>query len=375
MIKLIFGGEKICNSGILKVTLAMDGLEKVLLNNAHLQESWSLDEQVAHEMADTPPHYSFDIRTFSNRSFQFRQKTMKQYSSRMNVSEIVLPQGMHMMHSELTSTSDGYLCIDNAVPYVHVFFALNSDRQYYVDGELLGSCSPGHVQSYLFAAPQIIGLWHRRPAESFFEINIPISLFESHLPVDSSFGLKLRSLAEKSQTGILFDESRLISAQQKEIIAELLDTEMDKEWKSLYCFGKVLELLARTFDEQKVKGIALPIDNNLSPEMKKLMTKAKEIVESRLTDPPSLAQLSAELGTNENYLKKYFKLCYGTTIYGYVTASRMQKAKRLLAKGDRPINEISRFLGYSNPAHFSASFKKHFGVKPKFVQQASMNPS
>jgi len=374
MIKLIFGGEKICNSGILKVTLAMDGLEKVLLNNAHLQESWSLDEQVAREMADTPPYYSFDIRTFSNQSFRFRQNTMKQYSSQMNVSEIVLPQGMHMMHSELASTSDGYLCINNAVPYIHVFFALNSDRQYYVDGELLGSCSPGHVQSYLFAAPQIIGLWHRRPAESFFEINIPISLVESYLPVDSSFRLKLHSLLEKSQTGVLFDDSILISAQQKHIIAELLHPEMGKEWKSLFCFGKVLELLARTFDQYRVGNRVLPPDSNLSPEMKKLMTKAKEIVESRLTDPPSLAQLSAELGTNENYLKKYFKLCYGTTIYGYVTASRMQKAKRLLAQGDRPINEISRFLGYNNPAHFSSSFKKHFGVKPKFVQQASLNP-
>jgi len=349
----------------------MDSLEKVFSNNSHLQESWSLDERVAREMANTPPRYSFDIRTFMNEPFQFRQNTLEQYSSQMEISEIVMPQGIHMMHSELTSPSDGYICIDNAVPYIHVFFALNSDRQYYVDGNLLGGSSPGHVQSYLFAAPQILGLWHRRPAESFFEINMPISLFEAYLPVDSSFRVKLRRLLEKSRTGTLFEDSILISDQQKKIIAELLNPELDKEWKPLFCFGKLLELLARTFDQHKFGNMVTRAGNSLSPEMKKLMAEAKNIVESRLTDPPSLSQLSSELGTNENYLKKYFKQCYGTTIYGHVTKVRMQKAKTLLTQGDRPINEISRFLGYNNPAHFSASFKKHFGVKPKVVQSSS----
>ncbi|QIH35477.1 helix-turn-helix transcriptional regulator [Sphingobacterium sp. DR205] len=46
-------------------------------------------------------------------------------------------------------------------------------------------------------------------------------------------------------------------------------------------------------------------------------------------------------------------------------------SQTLLTQDDRPINEISRFLGYNNPAHFSARFKKHFGVKPKVVQSSS----
>lgn len=178
-------------------------------------------------------------------------------------------------------------------------------------------------------------------------------------------------LLESSRSGILFDNSALISVQQKRIITELLNSELDQEWKSLFCFGKLMELLARTFDQHKLGNTVSRTDNSLSTEIKKLMAEAKRIVENSLTDPPSLSQLSAELGTNENYLKKYFKLCYGTTIYGHLTKVRMQKARSLLTQGDRPINEISRFLGYNNPAHFSASFKKHFGVKPKVVQRSS----
>src|SRR5690606_16903542 len=124
----------------------------------------------------------------------------------------VIPQGIHMMYGELTSHSDGYICIENAAPYIHVFFALNSDRQYYVDGNLLVNSSPGHVQCYLFAGPQILGLWHHRPEESFVEVNIPVSSFESFLPRESPFLDKLHRLLEKSRSGILFDDSVLISA-------------------------------------------------------------------------------------------------------------------------------------------------------------------
>ena len=65
--------------------------------------------------------------------------------------------------------------------------------------------------------------------------------------------------------------------------------------ESLFCFGKLMELLARTFDQHKLGNTVSRTDNSLSTEMKKLMAEAKRIVENSLTDPPSLSQLSAEL--------------------------------------------------------------------------------
>lgn len=56
------------------------------------------------------------------------------------------------------------------------------------------------------------------------------------------------------------------------------------------------------------------------------------------------------------------------TAYNNMT---LQDSLFKISQGDRPVNEISRFLGYNNPAHFSASFKKHFGVKPKAIQRSS----
>lgn len=349
----------------------MDSLIKILSNNAHLKTTWSLDESVTAEMAQVPPYYTFDIRAFSERSFQFKENILRQYQSQMKICEITLPQGAHLMHAELDSNSDGYICIDVAVPYVQFFFALNSDRQYYSNGVSLGKLAPGQMQAYLFYSEEIVGLWHQRAEDRFVEINIAIDLLEKWLPENDGLWSPMRALLQRCQSGCLFAEPITISSYQKNNLKELIGPMVGEQWLPLFCTAKLMELIARTCDQYKLQEFVPENDIDLSEDMRNLMAKAKLILENRMTDPPSLAQLSADLGTNENYLKKYFKMCYQTTIYGYVTKIRMQKARDFLQKGERPINEISRFLGYHNPAHFSASFKKHFGVTPKLIQQLS----
>lgn len=375
MIKLIFVGEKIYNSGILYQQMVMDSLIKILSNNAHLKTTWSLDESVTAEMAQVPPYYTFDIRAFSERPFQFKENILRQYQSQMKICEITLQEGAHLMHAELDSASDGYICIDIAVPYVQFFFALNSDRQYYSNGVSLGKLAPGQMQAYLFYSEEIVGLWHQRAEDRFVEINIAIDLLEKWLPKNDGLWSPLRALLQGCQSGCLFAEPLTISSYQKNNLKELIGPTIGEQSLPLFCTAKLMELIARTSDQYNLQEFVPENDIDLSEDMRSLMAKAKLILENRMTDPPSLAQLSADLGTNENYLKKYFKMCYQTTIYGYVTKIRMQKAKDLLLKGERPIKDISRFLGYSNPAHFSASFKKHFGVMPRLIHRLSRGPN
>lgn len=348
-----------------------ESLRKVLDNNASLQETWSPEKHVADEMAITPPRYTFDIRNFAERPFQFRENLLQQYSSRMKVAEISMPQGLHVMHAELDSTSDGYICIDSAVPYIQFFFALNSDRHYYVDGKSIGKLAPGQVQAFLFCATEVVGIWHRRPEDRFVEVNISLTAFEAYLPQHDPLRPTLRNMLDRGQSGALLTQPLLISVQQKQILQDMVGKVVADELMELFCSAKLMELLARTLDQYRLQVIPPAYTADLSGEMKNRMAQAKRILEIRMSDPPSLAELAAVLGTNENYLKKYFKMYYQTTIYGYLTKFRMQKARDLLQKGEKPINEISRFLGYNNPAHFSASFKKHFGVMPKLIHRSA----
>lgn len=70
------------------------------------------------------------------------------------------------------------------------------------------------------------------------------------------------------------------------------------------------------------------------------------------------------IGANEFTLKKGFKEVFGTTLFGMVADKRLQQAKEELLAGIKNIAEISYDAGYKNPTHFSAAFKRKFGVSP-----------
>jgi len=95
---------------------------------------------------------------------------------------------------------------------------------------------------------------------------------------------------------------------------------------------------------------------------------AAEILQSDLEHPPSLAELAARAGLSETTLKRGFHQVFGTTVYGYVRARRMEQAHRLLETGAATVLEAATLVGYSNPSNFSAAFRRQFGVNPKTFQ-------
>jgi AraC-like DNA-binding protein len=47
----------------------------------------------------------------------------------------------------------------------------------------------------------------------------------------------------------------------------------------------------------------------------------------------------------------------------------MEYAKLLIQEEGKYITEVARVLGYKNPHHFSAAFKKKFGIIPSAIKQ------
>jgi len=93
--------------------------------------------------------------------------------------------------------------------------------------------------------------------------------------------------------------------------------------------------------------------------------KAKEIILAQMSEPPTLQELSSEIGLNIKKLKEGFKQIYGETVYGYLLDHKMNEARRMLNAKQHNINEISLRLGYSTSSHFISAFKKKFGTTPK----------
>ncbi|MEZ4829513.1 MAG: AraC family transcriptional regulator [Bacteroidia bacterium] len=158
--------------------------------------------------------------------------------------------------------------------------------------------------------------------------------------------------------------SRPVSTALSMVIEPLYHFEISEGAKNLYYRGKVFEILSLYFsrDDQK-PGDNCPFLHDEQNVEK--IRQAKKILTDRMSDPPVLPELAREVGLNEYQLKAGFKNIYGTTVYKYLTDYRMDQAKKMLDTGNFRVNEVSFHIGFTNPSHFIAAFRKKFGTTPK----------
>ena len=90
----------------------------------------------------------------------------------------------------------------------------------------------------------------------------------------------------------------------------------------------------------------------------------KSYVLDNFTQNPSLNEISYRLGISLTYASLIFKKATGSTFRDYVIRLRIEKACDMLRTGEKTIAEISELVGYSDPAFFYKSFKKHLGISP-----------
>lgn len=99
-------------------------------------------------------------------------------------------------------------------------------------------------------------------------------------------------------------------------------------------------------------------------EEREKIIRSREILLAHIGDPITIRELSRKVAINECYLKKGFKIMFGTTIFDFYQDQRMEHARYLLYEKGLTVSEVSAQLGYSSISHFSTAFKKHTGLKP-----------
>jgi len=151
------------------------------------------------------------------------------------------------------------------------------------------------------------------------------------------------------------------------IVSSLWDNPFKGGMKSLYMEVKTIELLLLQW--QQLNG---PVASGNMPWRKDDLDKmhlAREILQQRIQDPPSLTGLARLCGLNEFKLKKGFREVFGTTVFGYFNTLRLEQAHRLLRNTHLSISEIAYQTGWAHPQHFHRAFKKHYGITPGQVRR------
>ncbi len=155
------------------------------------------------------------------------------------------------------------------------------------------------------------------------------------------------------------------------VLNQLINYNLNQSIKNLYYKGKAYELLSLYFNRSEDANIEqCPFLVDESNVIK--IRKAKDIIISRMAEPPSLHELSDEIDLSLKKLKEGFKQIYGDSVFSFLFDYKMEVARKLLESGAHNVNEVGLKVGYSTSSHFIAAFKKKYGTTPKkYIQSVS----
>lgn len=176
----------------------------------------------------------------------------------------------------------------------------------------------------------------------------------------------LKRFAEQVADGknvMLSEHWGSISPNIQRVIDQVLHCRYGGDLKRMFMLAKSIELLvlcADAYDAAAQRG---------EPFLKSKADKEKiiavrDLINEKVTDPPSLSQIARSVGLNEYKLKRGFRETFQTTVFGYLAEQRLHLAHRYLLDTQKTAAEISFELGYATPQHFNNMFRKRFGRTP-----------
>jgi|TARA_B110001450_G_scaffold36054_1_gene31790 AraC-like DNA-binding protein len=189
---------------------------------------------------------------------------------------------------------------------------------------------------------------------------ISIKKFHSLFSLDADH---IHFLSPENSTKKYYDNG-VINPSMAVVLSQILSSNIHESMKALYLKGKVYELLSLYFNKNEdtdIEQCPFLIDED---NVRKIRL-AKDIILRNISEPPSLHELSEEIGLSLNKLKEGFKQLYGDTVFGYLLDHKMEEARSMLASNNYNVNEVGLKIGYSTSSHFIAAFKKKYGTTPK----------
>jgi AraC family transcriptional regulator len=104
---------------------------------------------------------------------------------------------------------------------------------------------------------------------------------------------------------------------------------------------------------------------------KQQLTRAIDYMQANLGEDVSLRSVAAQVGLSPFHFARLFKESTALTPHQYLIQCRVHRAKGLLQVADYSIGDVALQVGFCDQSHFSAHFKRVYGLTPRqFVRRS-----
>lgn len=137
--------------------------------------------------------------------------------------------------------------------------------------------------------------------------------------------------------------------------------------EKLYLESRAIEIVIEAL--QAIAGNDVPGERfTLRPRDHQRVRAIRDFLHANLDQAVSLDSLARDFGTSVNTLQRLFHAVHGTSVFEYLRAHKLERAREALERDGISIAEAAYLAGYGSASNFATAFKRRFGISPKNVR-------
>ncbi|WP_109436727.1 MULTISPECIES: helix-turn-helix transcriptional regulator [Aquimarina] len=150
-----------------------------------------------------------------------------------------------------------------------------------------------------------------------------------------------------------------MTPEMERIVDAIFANQYSGKTKMMFFRSQITVLLSHFFGQ-----LALMHNSRSKLHYRDKLNEVREVLLRDLENPPSLNELSQQIGLNTTKLKKEFKAVFGVPVFKYLQNERLSSAHKLISENNATVQEAAWQVGYDSLSSFSNAFAKKFGYRP-----------